>query len=320
MINIGLLAYGETAQYALKSLLRKFKVDWIIIPPKNSNNPHKPFPVEILANKTDIKVIRTNTEEDILKAIKETRPSVVVISSYNEILSHKILTFSKFINVHHGNLPQYKGRANINWAIINGKKKIGLIIHETIPQLDSGNIYAQYSIPITEEDTVRTVYDKFNRIIEKNLATVVQKVINGYKGQPQKGISTYCCGRLPEDGYIDWSWTSQRIYNFIRALTKPYPGAFTYLDDKKIIIWEAEIPGKPRVYEGRIPGRISMIHKDYGVEVLTGDSSIIIKNINFKGKDINASKLIKLVKKTLGINLVLLYEQIISLKKLIKTL
>ena len=62
-----------------------------------------------------------------------------------------------------------------------------------------------------------------------------------------------------------------------------------------------------------------MIHKDYGVEVLTGDSSIIIKNINFKGKDINASKLIKLVKKTLGINLVLLYEQIVSLKKLIKT-
>lgn len=310
MKTVGLFAYGETSYSALKSLLNQFKVLWIITPPKDTNSDFLPLPVESLAKKSGVKIIRTSAKKDILETIAKKIPDAVVISSYNKILGSDILRFTKFINIHHGDLPRFRGRANINWALINGRKEIGLTFHKAISDLDAGNIYAQYIVSITDIDTVKTIYDKFNGLIEQHTAKIVEKVIKGFKGKQQKGKATYCCTRLPEDGYIEWDKTSREIYNLVRALTYPYPGAFTYFEKKKLYVWNCEIPPSPKPYEGRIPGRVIEIHKGYGVEVLTKDSSIIIKDVTYNGKKLNASSVITSVKTSLGINIAKLYEQV----------
>lgn len=304
MNSIGLLAYGETATHALKGLVKNFSVPWIITPPQTENIL---LPVEKLAKEFKIPFHKTNANKQIQKLVEKTSPDAVVISSYNKILEQGLLSTSKFINIHHGDLPRFRGRANSNWAIILGRTEIGLTFHEAVTDLDAGRIYAQYIVPIEKKDTVKIVYDKFNKIIDENLGMIVRKVLNGYSGEEQKGKPTYCCTRLPEDGYIDWSQTSEQIYNFIRALTKPFPGAFTYFEGKRMIIWESEIPERPKKYEGRIPGRIVGICKD-GVEILTGDGVILIKNVAYEGKEQNASGVIKTVKRSLGINIIELYE------------
>lgn len=310
MTKVGLFAYGEMAPFALKALITGgFDVSWIITPSPDGNSQDASL-VEAIANEKGIKIVRTNSNTEIYNLIISKIPDIVVISSYNKILNEKILNLTKFINIHHGDLPRFRGRANINWAIINGRNEIGLTFHRAVPDLDAGNIYAQYMIRISKNDTVKTVYDKVNKTIELNLCTIVEKVIKGYEGKEQKGEPTYCCTRLLEDGLINWQNSSEQIYNLVRALTKPYPGAFTYFENRKLIVWDSEIPKNSRIYEGRIPGRVVEVHKDYGVEVLTGDSSIIIKNINYEKKDLNSTKIIKSVKKTLGINLIEFYEKL----------
>jgi len=311
MKTVGLFGYGETASAALKSLIQQFEVLWIITSPKDTKDGEWDLsPVELLAKKSGIKIFRTNTKKNIAEILAKKIPDVVVISTYNKILSSDILKSTKFINIHHGDLPRFRGRANINWALINDRKEIGLTFHQATVDLDAGNIYAQYIVSITDNDTVKTIYDKFNTLIEKQTAEIVKKVIKGFKGKKQKGRPTYCCTRLPEDGYIEWNKTSREIYNLVRALTHPYPGAFTYFEKKKLYVWNCEIPPNPKPYEGRIPGRIIEIHKGHGVEVLTKDSSIIIKEVTYNGKNINASSLITSVKTSLGINIAKLYEQV----------
>ena len=311
--RIGLLAYGETGSAALRGLMNRFEVLWIIVPPEElQREVQKSKGVEDLARSINVRVVKTNSSQEIEKLIRESKPLAVVISSYNKILPAKILSQSKFINIHHGDLPNFRGRANINWAIILGKKEIGLIFHEAIPNLDEGSIYEQIRVPITYSDTVRTVYEKFNKKIEKDVARVVQRVIDGDLGIPQKGNATYCCTRLPQDGYIDWNKTSLEIYNLIRGVTKPYAGAFTFFEGKKMIIWESEIPQNPPEFVGRIPGRVVAIHKDRGVEILTGDSTLIIRTVSYNGEEQNASNFINSVKKTLGVDMELIMKLLLS--------
>lgn len=307
MKKIGLFAYGEMGESAFRSLYQNYSIQWVILPEKTIQTDKERL-TDRLVTSQKIKILYKSSIKDLYEHIKSNTPDAVVIASFNKILPANILDLTTFINVHLGDLPRYRGRANINWAIINGRKEIGVSIHEMIPDLDSGNIFKQKMIHIAFTDTVQTVYFAVNMFLEKELTKVVNKVLEGYKGRPQKGKATYCCTRLPEDGYIDWAATNKEVYNFIRGLTYPYPGAFTYFEGKKMIIWNAELFKKPKVYEGSIPGRIGSIIKDVGVEVLTGKGPILIKEVTYNGKKQNASAVITSVKKTLGINWVELYE------------
>jgi methionyl-tRNA formyltransferase len=312
MQKVGLFAYGEMGESVLRSLLEKFTVQWVILPSQGAQT-NKEQSTEQLAIEKKIPVSYASSFIELSKYIQTHTPDLVVIASFNKILPEKILLLTKFMNVHIGDLPRYRGRATVNWAIINNRSEIGLTIHEVAPDLDAGNIYDQHMIPISHEDTCGTIYKAIDRYLAKNISQIADKVLKGYQGEAQSGEATYCCTRLPEDGLIDWDNTSKDIYNFIRAITKPYPGAFTYFEGKKMIIWDAEIPKNPKVYEGRIPGRVGAILPDFGVEVLTGDSVIIVKSISYEGKVHNASQIIKSIKKTLGINWVALYEKMNSL-------
>lgn len=315
--KIVLLAYGYMASAAFNSLKRLFHIDFIVTPPLNLLNfrNDKKMEVERLAEKERVKIFRPKTNGELEIAIRSVKPDALVICSYNKILPKSILALTKCINVHHGDLPNWRGRANFNWAIIKGRSSVGLTIHDATAELDAGNIFAQYIIPINSNETIASLYSKANNITEKKLGDIVKKVIEGFRGTPQRGVGTYCCTRLPEDGYIDWSSSSLDIDRLIRALTKPFPGAFTYYKGEKMIIWSAEIPSVSPNYVCRIPGRIIKIHKGIGIEVLTRDSSIIFKEVSFRNKNGNADNFVNTINASLGLNDVEIFE---LLKKSLK--
>jgi methionyl-tRNA formyltransferase len=135
-------------------------------------------------------------------------------------------------------LPKYRGRTPHVWSIINNEVKTGVTAHLIDSGCDTGDIIEQIEIEISKTDTGAEVLEKYNQ----NYWPLVQKVIskvenNTIKLSPQDNTkATYFGKRTPEDGLINWDWQKERIYNWVRALSNPYPGAFTFLDQQKITI------------------------------------------------------------------------------------
>ena len=152
------------------------------------------------------------------------RPDCTVVSSYNRILPSWVMGRCRFVNVHYAPLPEYRGRANVNWAIINGEAETAITIHVIAPGLDSGNILYQKRVPIGPHNTVEDLYASLNRLQHEALAETVARYISGYEGESQdETAATYGCTRIPDDGEINWSDRTTQIYALIRALAPPYP-------------------------------------------------------------------------------------------------
>lgn len=300
------MGYGEMGYHAFAGLSSKFDLLGIVTPPSGENRFRTPAVemTEALAKQKKIPIYNDKGLNALDSLVEELSPDAVVICSYDKIIPEKTLKKTNFINVHHGDLPRYRGRANLNWAIINGRDSIGVSVHEVLPKLDAGGIYKMWDIPILDNDYISDIYSKVNHYINKELPEVVEGILEKrIKPIPQVGEPTYCCTRLPEDGIINWTKPANEIRNLIRGISKPFPGATTSLyhknESKEMIIWRADIPEEPRKYEGNIPGRVGRIFKSKGVEVLTGTHPLIITDISLNGKDYRADEVIKSTTSTL---------------------
>ncbi|PSB14905.1 hypothetical protein C7B65_25640 [Phormidesmis priestleyi ULC007] len=316
MTDILLIGLGATTLSALESLLPKCSVRAIVRNVDSESNSNAS--VLSLAQQRGIPIFSDVSQREIKALLLKFQPECVVVSSYNQILPSDLISLSTFINVHYSPLPYYRGRANANWAMINDEPCAAITIHRITPKLDEGNILFQQLIPIHGEDTITTLYDRLNEIQQQVLGDIVVKALNGYEGVAQNNDeATYCCTRLPEDGEINWSITTRSIDCFIRALVEPFPGAYTYFQGKKLLIWRAEPLNPPPVYVGRIPGRVIDRSKAEGyVDVLTGDGVLRILEVQFEGEERTAAaNVIKSVKSTLGLQMSDLLRRIQTLEQ-----
>jgi len=173
--------------------------------------------------------------------LKNLKPDLILVNSYSMILPKEILDIPKrgAINIHGAMLPKYRGANVLNWVLINGEKETGITLHYMNEDIDAGDIIAQTKIKISFTDTASTLKRKFARTVITLLKKEWPNIINNnVRRMPQdNSIATVVHRRKPEDGLIDWSKPAIEIYNLIRALVKPYPGAY-YFDKKgnKIII------------------------------------------------------------------------------------
>jgi methionyl-tRNA formyltransferase len=310
-----MLGLGVTALSALEAIAERFKVVGVVRDAADS--PFSRDEVIELALKLDLQVSCDTSLRSVRTLIENLQPDCVVVSSYNRILPPDLLAQSRFINVHYAPLPEYRGRANVNWAIINGEKVAGITIHRMVPGLDAGNILYQETIPIRETDTVATLYEQLNAIQRRVLGDTVAKLLAGVEGTPQnESQASYCCARLPEDGEIDWQWETSAIDRLIRALAPPYPGAFTWFEGRRLTIRAAlPVSDGPR-FVGRVPGRVVAISKSEGtVDVLTGDGLMRLFEVQRDGADSTpAASIIKSAKATLGLRLADLLKRIEQLE------
>jgi methionyl-tRNA formyltransferase len=242
----------------------------------------------------------------VSRVVLDARPDCVVVSSYDRILSPDLLQKVPFVNVHYSPLPEYRGRANVNWAIINNEAHTAISIHVMAPDLDAGNILFQEKVPILPRDTAGSLYARLNALQQKHLAVTVERFLEGDPGTPQvESRASYGCTRLPSDGCIDWSAPTSTIARLIRALDPPFPGAYTHLGERKLVIWSAEPVEHPRKFAGRIPGRVvSRSGSDGHVDVLTGDGVLRLMSVQLEGEEPGpASAAIRSVRLSLGLSL-----------------
>lgn len=314
MSHVILIAEGPTALTAAQSLAEHAEIAAIFRKRLVANDVIPEF-----AASRSIPLIADTSLARIRGEIERLRPACVVISSYDRVIPLEILKLSRFVNVHYGPLPAYRGRANVNWAILNHESKAAITIHVVDSNLDSGNILFQDFIPIGPHSTVTELYDRLNDIQHRMLGRTVARHISGYMGILQTGVATYCCTRVPEDGEIDWKAPTQDTYALIRALASPYPGAYTFFRQQKIVISRAMPVVDARHYVGRIPGRVCSVDLNTGgIDVLTGDGILRIYEITEEiGVRTRAANLIRSTKDTLGLTSYELLHRIQELENML---
>jgi methionyl-tRNA formyltransferase len=214
------------------------------------------------------------------------KPDLVVMVGYNQILRKDILEIPPrgCLNLHGGKLPDYRGTAPLNWAIINGETRIGLSILFADEGIDTGDIVAETQFTIARSDTIREVVQRslelFPDMLLGVLASLRSGAIRRMKQDPAAGA--YYTRRYPRDGMIRWEFMSAvRVHNLVRALTRPYPGAFTFLDGKRLFVWKASL--LEHSIQG-IAGRVALRRGD-GVVVIASDRGLLLEEVQIEGEE-----------------------------------
>lgn len=184
-----------------------------------------------------------NTPEWIAR-IAAWRPDLILSVYYRHMISSKILALAPLgaFNLHGSLLPKYRGRAPINWAVLHGEPRIGMTLHRMVKQADAGAIVDQEGVAIGPRDTAEQAFRKVLPCARAVLGRSLDALLAGRARETPQDDSqaTYFGGRTPEDGRIDWRQSSRQIFNLIRAVTDPYPGAFTELGPARLMVWWAE--------------------------------------------------------------------------------
>ena len=185
------------------------------------------------------------TSDVYLRHVERWHPDLLLVLGWYYMIPPRVREIIPLgsVGIHASLLPKYRGWAPIPWAIINGETETGVTFFYLDDGVDNGDMIAQARFPIEKNDNCATVYEKATRASIKLLRKYLpQLATNTAPRIPQdESHATYFLQRKPEDGLIDWSWSAKRIRDFIRAQTRPYPGAFTYIQDKKVIIWDADV-------------------------------------------------------------------------------
>lgn len=275
---IGVLASGQLGYDTLLDIFNEFKISFIFTDTSS-------YKIKSFCSKENIPVFIGNPRNNLSEKFLENKSCDVLISVNYIFLIHKnIIKFpSKYaINIHGSLLPKYRGRTPHVWAIINGEKKTGITAHLIDENCDTGPIIKQIEIPISINNTGADLLKKFSTLYWPLIKKVLEEIKeNKLKIKAQKhSNATYFKKRSPVDGLINWKWDKEKIYNWVRAQAYPYPGAFSLIDDKKIIIDKISFFNSK--YDQKIPnGTIIKIKPNLLVKCSNGIISLdIVRNIS----------------------------------------
>lgn len=181
----------------------------------------------------------------LLAQVQAWKPDFILVVGWYHMVPRAIRDIAPVAGLHASLLPDYSGGAPLVWAIINDEEKAGITFFLMDDEVDSGPIIGQVEVPIFFEDTIAALYARVEEaglwLLEEHLPKIARgEATYTPQDESKRRIMPQ---RSPEDGEIDWSWPARKIYNFIRAQTRPYPGAFTYWGQEKIIIWKASLSG-----------------------------------------------------------------------------
>ena len=239
--------------------------------------------VAVSAEKMGLSLLqpRNINDAETIEWVRALDAEIFVLAGYSQIVRRGILSVppAGTINLHGGRLPEYRGTAPINWQIINGETTGGCSIIYVDEGIDTGDIIAQEYYDIEDRDDAASVLAKtleiFPRLLLQTMTAIKDGTVKREKQDPLAGC--YYTRRYPRDGKIDWkSQTAHQVHNLVRALVKPYPGAFTFLDGVRIAIWRTRL--LPREIKG-IPGRVPL-RSDDGMVVIASDMGLLVTEIS----------------------------------------
>ena len=174
--------------------------------------------------------------KEFVERVAQLQPDFIFSFYYRSMLGAPLLRCARrgALNMHGSLLPKYRGRAPVNWAILNGEAQTGATLHYMVEQADAGDIVDQLAVPILADDDAREVFGKVTAAAEIVLARSLPGLIAGNAPRRPQPIEPgqYFGRRRPEDGRIDWGLPAVRIHNLVRAVAPPFPGAFTDVDGR----------------------------------------------------------------------------------------
>ena len=254
------LAYNNIGCEGIKALLGNgFEIQAVFT---HKDDPNENIWFQSVAELASQKGIPLYAPADInhplwVAKIKKMNPDFIFSFYYRDMVGKEILGIPAkgCINLHGSLLPKYRGRCPLNWAVINGEKETGVTLHYMTEKPDNGDILAQEKFAIGADDTAKDVHLNAVKAAAKLLKTALPKLRKGtLKAVRQdEKKATYFGGRKPDDGIIDWGKTASEVRNLVRGVTRPYPGAFSFLGEKKYIVWDvSEARGAAKAFPGTV--------------------------------------------------------------------
>ena len=301
-MNIVFMGTPDFAVPALEKLLAEgYSVKLVVTQPDKPQGRKKiltPTPVKEAALKHGIPVFqpRRLRDEESVAELAKWEPDLIVTAAFGQILPKAVLDMPKYgcVNIHGSLLPKYRGGAPIQRSIINGEKVTGVTLMYMAEGLDTGDMISKVEVPITDEDTSGTMFDKLSEAGSDLLLREMPNLISGkVTAIPQNDEeATYAKNLTREDEKIDWARSAREIYDQIRGLV-PYSGAFTLWDEQVFKVWSAVNPlALPDEYKNASSGQnkaeagtVLSLSK-LGIEVKTSDGSLWLREVQPAGKKV----------------------------------
>ncbi len=250
---------GNRGVACLRALCaRGYRPELAVVHPPAGGSWHAS--VAELAGELGIKALAPDDPNDAsaAAALQKTQADVFILTGYGKILRQHIIDIPRLmcINLHAGKVPEYRGSSPMNWALINGENSFGLSVLKLDGGVDSGDVLMQREFKISGNDTIRELHGIANEQFPVMLLDVVQQIESGRcTPKPQdSGRARYFPLRFPDDGLVLWDQlTAEQIHNRVRALTEPYPCAFTFFEGRRVKLISCEPTST--CYNGE-PGRV----------------------------------------------------------------
>ena len=223
----------------------------------------------------------------MVEAVRRIAPDVIFSFYFRQMVGQALLDIHSAgaFNLHGSLLPRYRGRCQVNWVLVHGEKETGVTLHRMELKADCGAILAQKRVPIEFTDSARTLFDRMTVAAAELMRETWPRMLRGeIRETPQDHRLASCFGgRARKDGLVDWSKPAGALYNLVRAVTHPYPGAFTPAPGgRRLFIWWAE-PDEKAPTGGSAPGTVLTPRRRGALEIATGKGILRIARAQWEG-------------------------------------
>jgi methionyl-tRNA formyltransferase len=215
-------------------------------------------------------------DDSVYEFVGKVRPDLLWITDHRYLIPPQLINAASQggVNLHPSLLPKYRGRAPVNWAILQGESELGSTAHFVDEGMDSGDVIAQKRYTLSPEQDVGDALNLLCPLYSQVTREVLQSFHRGQVPRTPQDHSqaTVFPRRTPEDGLIDWKKPAREVWNLVRAVAVPYPGAFSFVAGEKLVVWKAR-PATMADPRG-VPGEILEIAAG-DVTVRCGDTALL---------------------------------------------
>ena len=246
-----------------------------------------PTPVKEEAMKHEIPVYQPLKVRDseFVETLKELAPDMIIVAAFGQIIPKTILDMPKYgcLNIHASLLPKYRGAAPIQQAVIDGEKESGVTIMKMGVGLDTGDMISQAVVPLTEDETGGSLFDKLAEEGAELLIRTIPSIVDGtavYTKQPEESPTPYAAMISKKMGLMDFTKSATELERLVRGLN-PWPSAYTFLNGKTLKVWKCSVESGNCGKE--TPGTITGVDKK-GIHVACGTDQLILEEVQLEGK------------------------------------
>jgi len=216
---------------------------------------------------------------ETIEAVRGLDPALIFVVGWSQLVRDEFISLAAggVFGMHPSLLPRHRGRAPIPWAILSGLARTGVTLFEiTDPSADAGPIVGQVVVEIAPDETAASLYDRLAQAHVDLVREYVPQLVAGTAPRvPQdEGRASAWPKRTPADGIIDWETRAPYLYDWVRAQSRPYPGAFTYLEGEKVVVWRA------RPVEGSGPAGVVVEERSEGPVVACGEGALLLEEVD----------------------------------------